>query len=99
LFHPEKHPNPTETTVNVDSAEALRIEFAGAHDPHVLRIFSKEKPAGVRLDGADLPEAVGGSSGAGREGAWHFDAEHHRLFVTTRDYSGGKYVISWPKKG
>jgi len=87
LYHPETHPNPEQTTLSVDSAESLRIEFSGKHEPHILRIFAKARPANINLDGKSLPEGT----------AWSFDKEHERLIIKTREYAEGKYSISFQK--
>ena len=84
LWHPETHPKPEATTVKVDSGPSLKIEFSGKHEPHILRILAKEKPAGITLDGQNLPEGD----------AWKFDAEARRIIIKTREYATGDYVIS-----
>ena len=85
LWHPESHPKPEKTTVKVDSSESLRIEFVGKHEPHILRVFAKQRPVGITLDGENLPEGD----------AWGFDAKANRLVIKTRIYVGGTYQISW----
>ena len=85
LWHPESHPKPEPTTVKVDAASSLQIEFSGKHEPHLLRIFTKEKPSNITLDGKELAEGV----------AWSFDAKNQRLIIKTRDYAEGKYLISF----
>ncbi|MEI7937944.1 MAG: TIM-barrel domain-containing protein [Verrucomicrobiota bacterium] len=83
LWHPESHPKPEQTTLAVDSGPSLKLEFAGKHEPHILRIHMPAKPARVMLDGAEL-----------REGdAWQFDAAQQRLVIKTRDYAQGKYEV------
>ncbi len=84
LWHPETHPKPESTTVKVDSAASLKIEFSGKHAAHILRILAKEKPVGITLDGQSLPEGT----------AWKFDAEAKRIIIKTRDYAQGAYMIS-----
>jgi alpha-D-xyloside xylohydrolase len=86
LWHPESHPNPENTTVKVDSGRSLRIEFSGKHEPHILRVFAKQKPLAVTLDGKNLAE----------EKAWGFDAKAERLTIRTRAYTDGAYEVSWP---
>ena len=83
LWHPESHPKPEATTVKVDSGPALKIEFSGKHAPHILRIFADEKPAGISLDGQNLPEGD----------AWRFEADARRIIIKTRDYAQGVYLI------
>jgi alpha-glucosidase (family GH31 glycosyl hydrolase) len=83
LWHPESHPKPEQTTLAVDAGAALRLEFSGKREPHILRICAQSKPAHVTLDGAELSEGE----------AWQFDATHHRLIIKTRDYTQGKYEI------
>jgi alpha-D-xyloside xylohydrolase len=83
LWHPESHPKPESTTLAVDSAASLKLEFSGKHEPHILRIYSQSKPGHVMLDGAELPEGD----------AWQFDAARHRLIIKTRDYAQGKYEV------
>jgi alpha-D-xyloside xylohydrolase len=83
LWHPESHPNPEKTTVKVDFNKSLRIEFAGQHEPHILRVFAKEKPVTITLDGESLAE----------EHAWSFDANAEKLIIKTSTYSDGKYEI------
>ena len=83
LWHPESHPKPEQTTLAVDAGPSLKLEFAGKHEPHILRIHMPAKPARVMLDGAEL-----------REGdAWQFDAAQQRLVIKTRDYAQGKYEV------
>ena len=89
LFHPESHPKPERTTVKVESGESLKIQFSGKHEPHILRIFTHQKPSAVTLDGKQLPEA------SAADGAWTYDAPHDRLIIKTRGYAGGNYLISW----
>jgi len=72
------------TTARVNSGEKLTIEFAGKHEPHILRIHSEQKPASIRLDGRALAEGD----------AWRFDAGDQRLIIKTREYGQGTYVIS-----
>jgi alpha-glucosidase (family GH31 glycosyl hydrolase) len=84
LWHPETHPKPEATTLKVDSGASLKIEFSGRHKPHILRIFAKEKPVGITLDGQNLVEGD----------AWKFDADARRIIIKTRDYAHGSYVIS-----
>ena len=91
LFHPETHPKPEQTTVKVDSGDSLKIEFSGKHEPHILRIFSKQKPSAVMLDSKKLPEAPAGDG----NGAWSYDAQQEHLIIKTRDYAEGAYLISW----
>ena len=83
LWHPESHPKPEATTVKVDSGPALKIEFSGKHAPHILRIVANEKPAGISLDGQNLPEGD----------AWRFEADSRRIIIKTRDYAQGTYLI------
>ena len=85
VCHPETHPNPQETTVQVDAGQALSIEFSGKQAPHILRIFAKETPSRITLDGAPLAEGD----------TWRFDAADRRIIIKTRRYAEGKYVISW----
>jgi alpha-glucosidase (family GH31 glycosyl hydrolase) len=83
LWHPESHPKPESTTLAVDSGAALKLEFSGKHEPHILRIYSQSKPHSVALDGTALPEGE----------AWQFDAAQHKLIIKTRDYAQGKYEV------
>ena len=84
LWHPETHPQPETTTVKVEAGERLRIEFSGKKEPHILRIHSPRKPAGITLDGQELAEGA----------AWIFNAPQQRIVITTRDYNAGTYLIS-----
>ncbi|MSU49986.1 MAG: hypothetical protein EXS37_13025 [Opitutus sp.] len=84
LHHPETHPKPGQTTVIVDAGDQLRINFSGEKQAHLLRILAKVKPASVTLDGKAVREGDG----------WRFEANDHRLIITTRDYVHGAYVIS-----
>jgi alpha-glucosidase (family GH31 glycosyl hydrolase) len=84
LFHPESHPNPEPTTVTVVAGKAVRIEFSGRKDPHILRIFATKAASKITLDGQELPAS-----------AWMFDQPHDRLVIKTRDYAEGKYLITW----
>ena len=86
LWHPESHPKPEQTTLAVESGPALKLEFSGQHQPHILRVHMQTRPAHVMLDGAELPEG----------GSWQFDAAHHRLIIKTRDYAQGRYEIRSP---
>jgi alpha-glucosidase (family GH31 glycosyl hydrolase) len=83
LWHPESHPKPETTTVKVDSVTALKIEFAGKHEPHILRILVDKKPTDISLDGHILPEGEG----------WRFDTDTRRIIIKTRDYAEGAYLI------
>jgi alpha-D-xyloside xylohydrolase len=83
LWHPESHPDPEATTVEVESGSELRIQFSGKHTPHILRIAASTRPTRITLDGQDLPEG----------NAWEFEAEARRIIVTTRDYAHGTYLI------
>lgn len=85
LWHPETHPKPESTTVEVDSGATLKIEFSGRKQPHLLRILAREKPTAITLDGQLLSEGE----------AWKFDAATERLIIRTRDYAEGRYLISW----
>lgn len=85
LWHPETHPKPEATTVKVDSGPALKIEFSGKRASHILRIFAREKPAGITLGGNALPEGQ----------AWKFVVKEQRLIIKTRDYTNGTYLINW----
>jgi alpha-D-xyloside xylohydrolase len=85
LWHPESFPKLEQTTVTVDSGEALRIEFAGKREPHLLRIFATLKPTRITLDGSALAEGE----------AWSFDRAASRLIIRTKEYDKGSYVISW----
>ncbi len=84
LWHPESHPRPETTTVKVDAGASLKIEFSGTHAPHILRILAAEAPAGITLDGRNLPQGD----------AWKFDGENRRIIVKTRYYTNGTYLIS-----
>jgi alpha-glucosidase (family GH31 glycosyl hydrolase) len=85
LYHPESHPHPAQTTVTANSGDSLDIRFSGAHEPHILRIFSKTKPVKITLDGDVLPEGDN----------WSFDDKHQKISVRTRQYRDGQYKISW----
>ena len=85
LWHPEGHPKPEATTVKVAAAGSIKIEFSGKHEPHLLRISTKDKPSRVSLDGKDLPEGA----------EWKFDAKDQRLTIKTREYNEGKYQIAF----
>ena len=69
--------------MKVDAGPALKIEFSGKHVPHILRIVSGKKPAGISLDGQNLPEG----------NAWRFEANSRRIIIKTRDYAQGTYLI------
>ncbi len=85
LWHPESHPKPESTTVSVDSDKSLKIRVTGKRQPHILRVFTRNKPANVTLDGQILLEGD----------AWKFEAADHRLIIKTRDYKEGSYLVSW----
>jgi alpha-glucosidase (family GH31 glycosyl hydrolase) len=85
LWHPESHPNPEQTTLTVQAGETLRITLEGRHEPHILRIHAKTPPTRVTLDGKELNQGE----------AWSFDVQHERMIVTTRDYTDGRYEISF----
>lgn len=85
LWHPETHPKPKSTTVKVESGPSLKIAFSGKHAPHILRIFAKDKPAAITLDGRNLPEGA----------AWKFDAGANRIIIQARECTNGNYLISW----
>ena len=85
LHHPESHPNPEKTTLKVRNGKTLAIEFSGKHEPHILRILARQKPARITLDGMDLPES-----------AWTFDPQHQRLVIKTTAYTEGNYLIFRP---
>ena len=84
-WHPETHPNPESTSVTVQTGEPLRVSFAGAHEPHILRLHAEQSPTHVVLDGRELKPGE----------AWNFDAETRRLIITTREYTAGCYQISF----
>ena len=71
--------------VKVDFTNSLRIELVGKHEPHILRVFAKQRPVGITLDGENLVEGV----------AWGFDAAANKLIIKTRTYAGGTYQVSW----
>ncbi len=85
LWHPESHPKPEGTTVSVESDNSLKILFSGKRQPHILRIFARNKPSAITLDGQKLFE----------DDAWRFEAADHRIIIKTLDYKEGSYVISW----
>ncbi|MEO6182258.1 MAG: TIM-barrel domain-containing protein [Verrucomicrobiota bacterium] len=85
LWHPESHPKPEGTTVSVESDNSLKILFSGKRQPHILRIFARNKPSAITLDGQKLFE----------DDAWRFEAADHRIIIKTLDYNEGSYVISW----
>ena len=58
------------------------------HQPHILRIFSQQKPASVALDGQ---ERIEGSD-------WAFHPETSKLIIKTRQYEAGTYVIKMPHR-
>ena len=84
LWHPDGHPTPASTRVDVDAGAPLRIAFSGRRVPHILRVFMAGKPSGVTLDGRTLEEDEG----------WTYDVSKRRLVVRTTDYTGGVYVIT-----
>lgn len=79
------HPDQSgRTTVDVDDgAEALSIRISGIHKPHLLRIRSPRRPVEVRLDDQPLVE--------GRD--WRHDRADSRLWIRTREYAEGRYLI------
>jgi alpha-glucosidase (family GH31 glycosyl hydrolase) len=83
LWHPESHPRPEQTTLSVSDGPTLKLEFAGKHQPHILRIFAQREPVRVLLDGTELQEGT----------AWKYDAEQKKLVVRTSAYAAGKYEI------
>ncbi len=85
LRHPESHPRPESTTVSVESDKALKIRFSGRQDPHILRIFARNKPSKIILDGQGLVEGE----------RWNFDAADHRIIIRTAAYGKGDYIITW----
>ena len=68
------------------SGPTLKLEFSGQHEPHILRILARSRPARVVLDGAELAEGD----------SWQFDAARQRLIIKTREYTQGKYEIRLP---
>jgi hypothetical protein len=86
MSHPQSHPNPEQTTLSYKTGPALKLEFSGKHQPHILRILSQSKPSRVTLDGIELPEGP----------SWNHDAAHHRLIIKASEYSGGQYEIVTP---
>jgi hypothetical protein len=84
LWHPDSHPSPVSTTVDVDAGASLRITVSGKRVPHILRVFMERRPTGVTLDDKPLGEGEG----------WTYDAAHRRLVIRTTDYTGGVYVIA-----
>jgi len=86
LHQPESHPNPETTTVTVREGKSLAIEFSGKHQPHLLRILARQKPARITLDGTELAESL----------AWTFDPGQERLVIKTTAYTKGRYLIFWP---
>lgn len=85
LWHPESHPKPEKTTVTVEFNDSLKIGFTGKHEPHILRVLTRQKPSAITLDGKHLVEGE----------AWTFDPKAQRLIIKTRDYEGGSYLVSW----
>ena len=86
LWHPETHPKPEGTTVEVaagSSGGPLRITFKGRHAPHLLRIMAPSKPKTVTLDGTALQEGVG----------WDYDTPGQHLQIRTSQYESGYYEI------
>jgi alpha-D-xyloside xylohydrolase len=83
LRHPETHPRPDQTTVEVESGASLRIELSGKPEPHILRIFAPHKPAQVTLEGRRLAEGD----------SWTYDASDHRLVIRMPTPSVGRYDI------
>ena len=72
--------------MRVNAGPVLKIEYSGKHEPHILRILARQKPAGITLDGNTLPEGP----------AWKFDTNEQRLIVKTANYTNGTYRITWP---
>jgi hypothetical protein len=85
LWHPETHPDPQSTTLKVTAGPALRVEFSGKKEPHILRIFCEQKPIRVVLDGNELPEGD----------AWAYEARNKKLIIRTWNYQAGGYRVEW----
>jgi alpha-D-xyloside xylohydrolase len=85
LWHPESHPAPASTTVEMEPGPTLRITFTGKHEPHLLRVRADSAPRQVVRDGQVLEE--------GRD--WRFDSAAGALVIRTTDYTRGEYAIVW----
>jgi alpha-glucosidase (family GH31 glycosyl hydrolase) len=79
-----QHPDRSgTTTLAVEAGRELSIVLAGVHKPHLLRILWPNKPTTIQLDGAPLNEGTDW---------WHDSADAH-LWIKTREYRTGRYVI------
>jgi alpha-glucosidase (family GH31 glycosyl hydrolase) len=80
VHHPDKS---GDTTVNVVQGAKTEITFDGIKKPHILRVLLPQKPTRVTLDGKELSDASD----------WRYDAAEQRLWVKTKEYAQGHYVI------
>jgi len=85
LWHPDTHPEPEATTLAVEAGPPLRLTFSGRPTPHILRIFARQKPVVVTLDGQPLAEVA----------AWTFHPADQRLIIRTPRYREGRYEVRW----
>jgi alpha-D-xyloside xylohydrolase len=72
-----------KTTVKVVDKEKLQIALSGVQKPHILRVLLPSKPSQVLLD--DKPLASPDD--------WRYDEKDQRLWVKTKSYVDGRYVI------
>ena len=73
-----------DTTVAVREENGLAVDLSGTTKPHILRVLMSAKPAAVTLDGRRLAEGID----------WRYDSIDNRLWVTTSQYTEGRYQIS-----
>lgn len=73
-----------ETKIEVQqSAKNIVIELKGEKRPHIVLVSSTKQPRTILLDNVQLFE--------GKQ--WIVDTEHHKIKITTKTYSTGKYEI------
>ena len=74
------------TTATVAQGQDLAVTLTGEKTPHILRVLLDRKPQQVTLDSAPLAEGD----------AWRYDAADRRLWITTREYAEGNYLVVFP---
>ena len=68
------------TTITVDNtSNELKITLKGEYISHILTIHLPKKPQRVMLDGNEVP--------------WRYNAQRQKLFIKTRNYRRGNYII------
>ena len=68
-----------------NSGKNLQVEISGKQIPHILNIFSQDKPSNITLDGKLRLEGVD----------YEYNPETKKLKIKTSTYSKGQYLIQY----